>query len=102
MVRGWWRWAASGENIHINRFWRVVGTTFRFAAVSWTGVTCSADGSQLVLVANGGQIYTSSQGSTTAGTAGYLSGARLTTVELEYVGNGVFMPLSHEGTIRAY
>ena len=65
-------------------------------------VACSADGSKLVLVANGGQIYTSSQGGTTTGTTGYLSGARLTAVELEYVGNNIFIPLSHEGTIRAY
>jgi len=69
---------------------------------SWTGVASSADGSKLVLVANGNQIYTSSQGSTTTGTAGYLRGARLTAIELEYVGNGIFIPLSHEGTIRAY
>jgi len=68
---------------------------------AWTGVACSADGSKLVLVANGDQIYTSSQGSTTTGTAGYLTGTRLTTVELEYIGNGIFLPLSHEGTIRA-
>jgi hypothetical protein len=71
-------------------------------AASWTGVACSADGSKLVLVANGNQIYTSSQGSTSTGTAGYLRGARLTAIELEYVGNGIFIPLSHEGTIRAY
>ncbi len=69
---------------------------------SWTGVASSADGSKLVLVANGNQIYTSSQGSTTTGTTGYLSGARLTAIELEYVGSGIFIPLSHEGTIRAY
>ena len=71
-------------------------------AASWTGVACSADGSKLVLVANGNQIYTSSQGSTTTGTVGYLRGTRLTAIELEYIGNGIFIPLSHEGTIRAY
>ncbi len=71
-------------------------------ALAWSGVACSADGSKIVLVANTGQIYTSSQGSTTAGPAGYLSGERLTAIELEYVGNGIFIPLSHEGTVRAY
>lgn len=75
---------------------------FGLPAASWTGVACSADGSKLVLVANGNRIYTSSQGGTTTGTAGYLSGARQTAIELEYVGNGIFIPLSHEGTIRAY
>ena len=75
---------------------------FGLPAASWTGVACSADGSKLMLVANGNRIYTSSQGGTTTGTTGYLSGARLTAIELEYVGNGIFIPLSHEGTIRAY
>ena len=75
---------------------------FGLPAASWTGVACSADGSKLVLVANGNRIYTSSQGGTTTGTAGYLRGARQTAIELEYVGNGIFIPLSHEGTIRAY
>jgi hypothetical protein len=82
------------------------GTTwaqsFSLPVQQWSGVACSSDGSKLVLVANTGQIYTSSQGSTTTGTAGYLRGARLTAIELEYVGSGIFIPLSHEGTIRAY
>jgi photosystem II stability/assembly factor-like uncharacterized protein len=68
----------------------------------WAGVAMSADGSQIVAVPDGGFVYISSLTSTTTGTAGYLSGARLTAIELEYVGNGIFIPLSHEGTIRAY
>ena len=75
---------------------------FNVPSLTWSGAACSADGSMLVLVANGGQIYTSSQGSTTTGTAGYLTGTRETAIELEYVGGGIFLPLSHEGTIRAY
>jgi hypothetical protein len=75
---------------------------FGLPVLQWSGVACSADGTKLVLVPNGGQIYTSSQGSTTTGTTGYLSGARLTAIELEYAGNGTFIPLSHEGTLRAY
>jgi len=75
---------------------------FNVPSLTWSGAACSADGSMLVLAANGGQIYTSSQGSTTTGTAGYLTGTRETAIELEYVGGGIFLPLSHEGTIRAY
>jgi hypothetical protein len=71
-------------------------------AASWTGAACSADGSKLVLVASGSQIYTSSQGSTTTGTAGYLVGPQHSAIELIYAGNNLFLPLSHEGTIRAY
>jgi photosystem II stability/assembly factor-like uncharacterized protein len=68
----------------------------------WAGVAMSADGSQIVAVPDGGFVYISSLTSTTTGTAGYLRGTRLTAIELEYVGNGIFIPLSHEGTIRAY
>ncbi|HTY86261.1 MAG TPA: hypothetical protein VMB80_02250 [Candidatus Acidoferrum sp.] len=74
-------------------------------ATSWSGIASSADGSQLVAVANpggGSLIYLSSQFSTTTGTNGYATGSQQTAVELLYVGNGIFQPLSHEGTIRAY
>jgi hypothetical protein len=71
-------------------------------SLAWAGIASSSDGSKLVAVANNGQIYTSSQGNTTSGTTGYLTGTGQTAIELEYVGNGIFMPLSHEGTIRAY
>ena len=72
---------------------------------SWSGIACSADGSKLVavtLTASGTPIYISSQNSTTSGTTGYLSGAQHTAIELIYVGNGTFLPLNHEGTIRVY
>ncbi len=75
---------------------------FGLPTASWTGAACSADGSKLVLVANGDQIYTSSQGGTTTGTAGYLVGPQHSAIELIYAGNNLFLPLSHEGTIRAY
>ena len=68
----------------------------------WSAVACSADGSKLVAAPYGGYIYTSGQGFTTAGTGGYLSGGYQTALELQYVGNGLFIPLSHEGTITAY
>ncbi len=69
---------------------------------AWTGAACSADGSKIVLVANGSQIYVSSQSSSTTGTAGYLTGSQHSAIELIYAGNNLFLPLSHEGTIRAY
>jgi len=68
----------------------------------WTDIASSADGSQLVAATSGGYIYVSANASTTSGTAGYLTGAQHTAIEIEYVGNGIFLPLSHEGTIRAY
>ncbi len=64
----------------------------------WTAVAASADGTRLVAAVSGGQIYTSAQ-NTTLGTEGYLTGGQFTSLELQYIGNGKFLPLSHEGTI---
>jgi hypothetical protein len=68
----------------------------------WSAVASSADGSKLVAVVSAGQIYTSSGSSfttTTLGTAGDLVGGQMTAVELQYVGSGLWIPLSHEGLI---
>jgi hypothetical protein len=70
--------------------------------VSWSAIASSADGSQLAATVYGGNIYVSSQSSTTTGLAGYLSGPQHSAIELIYTGNNLFLPLSHEGTIRAY
>ncbi|MFZ0827289.1 MAG: hypothetical protein WAO02_07685 [Verrucomicrobiia bacterium] len=69
---------------------------------SWSAIISSADGSQLAAAIYGGNIYVSSQSSTTTGTAGYLIGPQHSALELIYVGNNLFLPLNHEGTIRAY
>ena len=71
-------------------------------SAKWTGVASSSDGSLLAAVVYGGNIYISSQASTTTGTAGYLFGPQHSAIELIYAGNNLFLPLSHEGTIRAY
>jgi len=79
--------------------WTIAGNA---PSAEWMGIASSSDGSLLAAVAYGGKIYVSSQASTTPGTAGYLSGAQHTAIELIYAGNNLFLPLSHEGTIRAY
>lgn len=74
--------------------------------LSWSSIASSADGSVLVATAfgmnNGGNIFISSQNSTTTGASGHLFGAQHSVIELLYVGNNQFIPLSSEGTIRAY
>jgi hypothetical protein len=68
----------------------------------WEAVASSADGGRLVAVVDGGQIYTSSgsaSSTTTVGAAGDLVGGRSTAIELQYIGGGRWIPLSHEGTI---
>ena len=68
----------------------------------WYSAASSADGITLVAVVYGGQIYTSGPAATTPGTAGYLLGGQTTAVELQYIGNGQFLPLSHEGAFSVY
>ncbi|HEX6189676.1 MAG TPA: hypothetical protein VFZ40_16490 [Pyrinomonadaceae bacterium] len=67
----------------------------------WSAVASSADGSKIVAVVQNGLIYTSSA-VTTIGTAGYLTGGQLSAIELQYIGNGQFLPLSHSGTIQGF
>jgi hypothetical protein len=69
---------------------------------TWTAIAGSSDGSRLAAAVYNGDIYTSGQGSTTTGAGGYLTGDYQSALELQYVGGNVFLPLSHEGTIRAY
>jgi len=65
---------------------------------SWISVASSADSRKLVAVVNGGQIYTSAQ-TTTIGATGFLTGGQFTAIELQYIGNGQFMPISFVGAI---
>lgn len=70
----------------------------------WDRIASSADGTKLVACTYGNQIYTydsvaSSLASTIVGTAGYISGGQNTALELQYVGNDTFVPLSHEGSL---
>jgi hypothetical protein len=69
---------------------------------AWDAVASSADGGKLVAVVYGGQIYTSGPATTTPGVSGYLLGGQNTAIELQYIGNNQFLPLSHEGAFFAY
>lgn len=67
----------------------------------WRSVASSADGSKLAALVSGGQIYTSSS-STTLGPAGFITGGQFSAIELQYIGNGKFLPLSHSGAILGF
>ncbi len=68
---------------------------------NWQGVASSPDGTKLVAVANGGRIYISVL-ITTLGTAGFLTGGQFSAIELQYIGNGQFMPISYVGGISGF
>ncbi len=75
----------------------------------WTGVACSADGTKVAATyettTTSGAIYywqPSSQAAvTTTGVNGFISGGQGASVELQYIGNGKFMPVSSSGTFWA-
>ena len=77
--------------------WTAASTLSSFALC----VDSSADGSKLVAGPNGGLINTAALRST-VGTAGYLQGFQHSAIELQYIGSGQFIPLSHEGAFSAY
>jgi hypothetical protein len=73
---------------------------------NWYCVASSADGSKLAAVNYGGGIYTSlatlAATASTTGTNGYITGPQGSAVELQYIGNGQFMPVSSAGSIWAF
>ena len=74
---------------------------------NWAALVSSADGTSLAGAAAGtstGDLYYSNsadQTTTTTGTSGSIFGSQATSVELQYIGNGIFMPVSSEGTVWA-
>ena len=64
----------------------------------WQGVASSADGSRLVAATPFSALYTSIP-STTLGGNGSISGSNFDSIELQYVGGGMFNVLSHEGSL---
>jgi len=75
---------------------------------SWSSIASSADGTKLAAAINNasaGGIFVSEaslQSTTTVGINGYLIGSQGSAVELQYIGNNQFMPVSFAGNLWAY
>jgi len=75
---------------------------------SWNAIASSADGTRLAAAINNsttGGIYVSEASpltTTTVGTTGYLIGGQGSAVELQYIGNNQFMPVSFAGNLWGY
>ena len=99
----------SGGGIYTSLNWGATWTQHPARpSASWSAIASSADGSKLAAVINSttsGGIYTlqaSPQTLTTIGTTGGITGGPGTAVELQYIGNSQFMPVSSAGTIWAF
>ena len=72
---------------------------------SWSSVACSSDGTKLIAGVNFGQIWTSQLTTTTSsttGTSGYLEGLNYSTIQLLYMGNGIWNTITASGTVLAF
>ncbi len=74
--------------------------TQRATSQPWQAVALSGDGTRAVAAVNGGQLY-NSMSATTPGATGYLAGLQYSAIELQYIGNGLWMPLSSNGVFTA-
>lgn len=92
--------SASGRTIIIPGFISLdFGQSWTPRDMPGTHFTVSADGSKIASV--GSQVYISST-DTTLGVNGRLRGQSSSSVELQYIGNGRFLPLSSLGTFYPY
>ncbi len=82
--------------------WTTIGE-----ARNYEGASASADGRQLFTTTYGpGRLYIfrladAFLASTTAGVGGYLAGSQNSTVEIQYIGNDMFAPLTFAGSFSA-
>ncbi|HEX3800756.1 MAG TPA: sialidase family protein [Verrucomicrobiae bacterium] len=81
--------------------WIIRTNSFGSLTKAWDAVTSSGDGSRLVAAVNNGTLYTSIA-ATTVGTNGVLMGKQYSSVELQYIGNGQWMPLAFSGVFTVF
>ena len=96
----------NGGGIYTSSNYGATWTQTNASSNNWYAIASSSDGSKLAAAVDGGGIYTSQASSqittTTIGAIGYITGGQGTAVELQYIGNNQFMPVSSAGTIWAY
>jgi hypothetical protein len=96
---------ASNGQIYLSLDSGASWTTQNSGIRTWTASNESSDGTKFMAGVSSGFIYTAqltAVSATTAGSAGYLQGGQNTAIELQYIGNGQFLLLSHEGPLQAY
>jgi hypothetical protein len=96
----------SGGGIYASSNYGATWTQTSGSSNNWQSIASSSDGGKLAAAVYGGGIYTAQASSqvttTTVGTTGYITGGQGAAVELQYIGNNQFMPVSSAGTIWAY
>lgn len=107
---GWWALASSADGTRLVATGQAAGvytstdsgatwTQAKLPATgNWTAAASSAAGTFVVGDHAFGGLY-QYKAATSTGSQGYLSGVGNTAITLEYMGNGSFLPVSHEGTL---
>jgi hypothetical protein len=99
-----------GGGIYTSGNWGVNWQSNNVPTNFWACVTSSSSGTTLAAGidnATSGGIYTTEASTqtataTTTGTNGYVLGSQGSAVELQYIGNGQFMPVSYSGSIWSH
>ena len=99
--------AANGGGVYFSADSGVTWTKQTLSNQNWKTVACSADGSKVVAgyatSSNAGGLYswsaTAHASVSTVGATGSLVGGQNTAVELQYIGNNQFMPVSLVGNL---
>jgi hypothetical protein len=101
----------NGGVIYTSGNWGVTWQTNNVPVNSWSCVASSASGTSLAAGINNattaGGIYTSQASAQTAttstvGMTGFINGSQGSSVELQYIGNNQFMPVSYSGSIWSH
>jgi hypothetical protein len=87
----------AGPNIYLSTDGGLTWSKSNAPIVPWRALASSATGNFLA-TGSGANLY-AYKPITSMGTGGYLSGGPYAAVELQYVGNGQFLPVNHEGTL---
>ena len=86
--------------------WWVPQTLNGTGTAAVTAVVVTPDGTAFAATVDGVGLFATqgaaSTGTTSRGTGGYIQGGVGTSIELQYLGNGQWQSLSHEGKISGF
>jgi hypothetical protein len=110
--KSWYRAAASADGtrlvsvIYNGQIYTSIdaGVTWRVreSVRNWNAVASSDDGRKLIAAGGQGQIYTATILDVPNARASYVIGGQFSSIELQYVGGGLFLPISQVGSTVAF
>jgi len=95
--------AALGDHLYSSADFGATWEVDNFAnGANWNGVASSYDGTSVAAVDSGAYVNTGTPQTTTTPTTGYLVGEGYSSIELQYVGGGLFNIIYSDGAFIPY